>query len=225
MPPLHSSKPGLEFKKVKDTAKPSGPRMSGSPDPTREALLAISNRRRVTAALSQKLQRLKSCAGQPDSLFQDHAKAEKGALSPEKANPIFTGIQPEGPRPLAGSMNDAPLVRAVLVRSIRQSNKSREQIADEMSYLVGRKITERMLNAFTAESKEDNRWHAELDRAFCHVTGSDELLLCRLDRAGLVVITKDDVEILELGRQYLRRKEADAQMARLEASVERRVQT
>jgi hypothetical protein len=182
---------------------------------------SIQKRRRIAAVLSQRLRRLKSLNEETNSRFNQHVTPGEIAVSPEKGDQIFTGI-PEESKPLAGSMNDAALLRAVLVRSIRQSNKSREQIAEEMSYLVGRKITVRMLNAFTAESKEDNRWHAELDRAFCYVTGSDELLRCRADLAGLTLITKEEAEILELGRQYLRRKEAEAEMARLEASVERR---
>ena len=75
-----------------------------------------------------------------------------------------------------GSMNDAALVRQVLTESMRLSNKSRAQIADEMTYLCGRPITERMLNAFTAESREDHRFPSELERAFCKATGADRLL-------------------------------------------------
>jgi hypothetical protein len=117
---------------------------------------------------------------------------------------------------LAGSLNDAALIRSVLTRSIRNSGKSRAQIADEMSFLVGSKITERQLNGFTAESREDYPWKGELDRAFCFVTGDDTLLKCRAELAGYRVITEQEAELLELGREYLRQKRANERVQLLE---------
>jgi hypothetical protein len=117
---------------------------------------------------------------------------------------------------IPGSFNDCFVIRAILVDAIKQSGKTRVAIAEEMTLLVGRQITERMLNAFTAESKEDSRWPAELDRAFCEVTGDARLLACRIEQAGLHVITDDEKYLLELGRQFLIRNQADEQIALLE---------
>ncbi|WP_148210158.1 hypothetical protein [Candidatus Korobacter versatilis] len=122
-------------------------------------------------------------------------------------------------RPVPGSMDDASLVRGILVDAIRKCGKSRPQIADELTELVGRKITERQLNGFTAESREDFRWPSELDRAFCFVTGDDRLLRTRAELAGFRVITVAEYDLLELGRQYLIRKRADAVVSRLEGAL------
>jgi hypothetical protein len=113
-------------------------------------------------------------------------------------------------------MNDAALIRSIVADAIRKSSKSRAQIAEEMTYLVGREITERMLNGFTADSRDDYRWPAELDRAFCEATGDDRLLRCRVELAGYRVISQQEAEILELGRQYLMRQRAADNLAALE---------
>jgi hypothetical protein len=115
-----------------------------------------------------------------------------------------------------GSMNDAALVRTALVESIRKCGKSRDTIAEEMSMLTGTEVTVRRLNAFTAESREDFRWPAELDRAFCAVTGCNDLIRGRIELAGLRLITKAEAELLELGREYIRHKQAHEKMEMLE---------
>ncbi len=118
--------------------------------------------------------------------------------------------------PLPGSMNDELMVRSVLGDAIKRSGKSRPQVAEEMSDLLGLSVTERMLNAFTAESKELHRWPAAWDRAFCHSTCDDRLLICRLQAAGLRAITPQEEKLLDLGRQYLRRKRAEKKISQIE---------
>lgn len=126
----------------------------------------------------------------------------------------FSGVVQQLPLPLnresvlPGSLNDSHVIRATLTEVIRTCGKSRAQIANEMSYLVGREVTERMLNGFTAESREDYRWPAELDRAFCAVTGDTRLLTCRVERHGLHVIDDNDLLLLELGRAVHQRNRA-----------------
>ena len=66
---------------------------------------------------------------------------------------------------LPGSLNDSAMVRAVLIQSIRNCDKSRAQIAEDITFYSGREVTEISLNKFTAESRTDYRWPAELDRA------------------------------------------------------------
>ena len=119
-----------------------------------------------------------------------------------------------------GSMNDAAMIRAVVTEAMKNCGLSRAVIAEEMSRLVGLTITERMLNGFAAESREDHKFPAELQRAFCAVTGDDRLLTCCAEAAGLHVIDEAGWELLELGREYLKQKRATAAIA----SYERRLQ-
>jgi len=112
-------------------------------------------------------------------------------------------------------LNDEALVRRTLVDSIQRSGKSREVIAEELTSLVGRKVTARMIMAFTAESKELHRWPAEWDRAFCQVVGDQSLLVCRVQAAGLKVISPSEYIMLQLGRACMRRARAQSEIDRL----------
>lgn len=96
---------------------------------------------------------------------------------------------------------------------------SRAQIAERMSLLTGTEVTERMLNAFAAESREDHRFPCELERAFCAATGDTRLMVCRAKLAGLNAVSGEDLELLELGREYLRQKRAAENIAGLEAKL------
>jgi hypothetical protein len=113
-------------------------------------------------------------------------------------------------------MDDSALVRGVIAQAIRRCGKSRAQLAEEISFLFGREVTEISLNKFTAESRSDYRWPAELDRAFCEATGDNTLLSCRAELAGYKMINAIDAELLELGREYLKQKRANEKVAALE---------
>ena len=115
-----------------------------------------------------------------------------------------------------GSLNDCGIIREVLADSIKKSGKSRAQIADIMSRLTGTGVTERRLNAYTAESREDMRFPLELMRAFCIATGDFTLLHVIAGMAGLRVVTKTEFDVLQLGHEYLTHKRAAENMALLE---------
>lgn len=118
--------------------------------------------------------------------------------------------------PEPGSFNDEAVVRGLVTEVIRGSQKSREQIAEEMSVLLGERVTARMLNSYTSEAAEKHRWPAHFTRAFCFTTSDWRLLRCIAERAGFHLIDDNDAELLELGRQYLVRKNADEQIATFE---------
>lgn len=128
------------------------------------------------------------------------------------ATPLFRDLSTEIP----GALDDSNTVRGLLVDAIRKSGKSREHIAEAMSFALNREITVRQINAWTAESREDYRFPAEYDRAFCYATGDDRLLRVRAELAGYRVITATEFELLELGRQYLIRQRANEKIAAFE---------
>lgn len=120
---------------------------------------------------------------------------------------------------LPGALNDDLLVRTVVTDSIKRSSLSREQIAERMTAFLGLKVTARMITAFTAESKELHRWPGAWDRAFCAAVEDDTLLKCRAEAAGYRLIRGEEIQLLELGRQYLRRKRATEETELLEARL------
>jgi hypothetical protein len=123
---------------------------------------------------------------------------------------------------MPGSLNDESIVRGIVTDAIRKSAKSREIIAEEMSQLVGARVTVRMLNSYTSGAAEQHRWPAQYTRAFCHVVQDWTLLRCITDLSGFHLISVEELDLLELGRQYLKRKSADEQITLLEAKLHRR---
>jgi hypothetical protein len=115
-----------------------------------------------------------------------------------------------------GSFNDDQLVRTTISASIKTSSLSRDQIADAMTVMLGLRVTAKMLNNYTSETMQPNRFPAAWDRAFCAAVSDNSLLVCRVLKAGLFVISEEEYSLMELGRQYLIRKRADEEAARLE---------
>jgi hypothetical protein len=119
-----------------------------------------------------------------------------------------------------GGLNDEALVREVISEAIKRSGKSREQIAEEMARSLARPVTARMITAFTSETKEQHRWPGAWDRAFCAAVGDTRLLFCRVELAGFHVIDNAELELLSLGREYLRQKRASEKVALLEKRLQ-----
>lgn len=118
-----------------------------------------------------------------------------------------------------GLLNDDLMVRNIITAAIKRCGKSREEIAEQLSMLLGVSVTARMIGSFTAESKELHRWPGAWDRAFCRATGDDTLLRCRAEAAGFKVISGAEIELLELGRSYLKQKRASQALASIEQNL------
>lgn len=103
---------------------------------------------------------------------------------------------------LYGRAGDDVWIRRVLVDEIKRSGKSRAEIASQMSGRLRLKVTERMITAFTAQSKELHRWPAQFDIAFCEVVGSYRLLAQRVKRAGFRMIGPEEERLLQMGEAY-----------------------
>jgi hypothetical protein len=67
------------------------------------------------------------------------------------------------------------LICKLLALSIRKSGLTREQIAGDLSRLVGTRVTVSMLNDYSAASKKNTRFPLAFIHAFCEVTGDDRL--------------------------------------------------
>lgn len=121
--------------------------------------------------------------------------------------------------PAAGALNDDRLIRATISSTIRACTRSRDQIADAMSLLLDTRVTAKMLNSYSSEAMQPNRFPAAWVRAFCKATGDDALLRCCATAAGLVFIEEEEKALLELGREYLRQKRAAEKVKELESKL------
>src|SRR5262245_20254476 len=110
---------------------------------------------------------MRGLPAQPDRLICEAEQSaffcgQKGMSKlPENPDSQARGNRLSYSEPLPGSLDVDNQLRAVLTDSInRCKRKSREQIAEEMSYLLGREVTAAMLDAYTARSKREHRWPA-----------------------------------------------------------------
>ncbi len=108
---------------------------------------------------------------------------------------------------------DAIEIRRLLTLLIRSSVKSREQIAEELSHLLGTTVTRRALDSYTSESAEQHRWPAQYDIALCEVLGDYSLLHERVERAGFKMIGPEEQELLRIGRAYRAKIDAEKILA------------
>lgn len=120
---------------------------------------------------------------------------------------------------LPGSCDDDALVRGLITDGIKKSQKSREQIAEDMSALTGQRVTLRILNAFTAEAAERHRFPIAWARAFCVAVNDWLLLKFIAERAGCELIDSKESQVLEIGRAYLARRKADSRIGDLERQL------
>jgi hypothetical protein len=97
-------------------------------------------------------------------------------------------------------------IRAIITDSLRQSPKSRHQVAARMSELLGREITKAQLDAFSAESKENHRFPLEYLPAFVEATGDRSLIRFIAEKCMGYYIENADALHLELGRIHEQEK-------------------
>ena len=88
-------------------------------------------------------------------------------------------------------------VRRLVCESVKKCPSSRAVIAARMSDLLGVHITDHMLNAWTAESKDGYRFPLEYAPAFCYVSGDYRLLKIGPTMLGLKVLENKDIVWME----------------------------
>lgn len=105
-------------------------------------------------------------------------------------------------------------VKWALSQDVKAARWSRLQIADGLSLLVNRQVTEAMLDAMMAESKE-HRFPAEWIPAWCRITGSRRLLDLLCSAAGYWLADRTEHELAELAKIQLQRSKAAARIDEL----------
>ena len=123
--------------------------------------------------------------------------------------------------PSPGSLNCEFEIRAEMVRAIKQSRLSREEIAERMSELIGRTISKEMLDAWTAESKRLHRPPAEFLPAFCVATGSDGPIRVQARKIKGDLADSDTTTLAGIGKAYLQEEEAKVRKVELMRRVRR----
>lgn len=112
-------------------------------------------------------------------------------------------------------------VREIISEALKNMDRKRWEVAGQMSELCGSEITESMLNAWTAESKEGHRFPLEFVPAFCEVTGDYQLIEMAAYACGCMVAKSEEIYLLELGRV----KQAQRNLSRKESELRQGYET
>lgn len=91
-------------------------------------------------------------------------------------------------------------IKDAISEAIKNCGLKRYEIAGRMSEYLGMEITESMLNAYTAESKEGYRMPAEYFPIFCKITKDYTMLDILVSASGGRMVKSDEIYLLELGR-------------------------
>ena len=133
-------------------------------------------------------------------------KRRKTDSSDEKQINLFDAIEEINPRKFSQEdfqTETRPLglrIKDAIAEAIKGSGLKRYAIAGQMSEMLGAEITESMLNAYTAESKEGYRMPAEYIPAFCKIVKDYMVLDVLVAASGCRMIKSEDAYYLEMGR-------------------------
>jgi hypothetical protein len=106
--------------------------------------------------------------------------------------------RPSIPQP--GTLHVQNTIKALLSRALKETSRSRYEVAARMSELLGQEITKAMLDAWTAESKEYHRFPAEFIPAFCEAAGNRDLLTFLAEKTGAFCLPGPDALRAEVKR-------------------------
>lgn len=114
----------------------------------------------------------------------------------EKAGSLACGIE------IAATMGEA------LLRVRETKGITRKQVAERMSYLLGEKFTETMLNAYAATSKDAHEPSLRRSIAFDAAVEEDVLIGIHARKlGGRRIITAEEAAYIELGRIHQEEKQ------------------
>jgi len=110
-------------------------------------------------------------------------------------------------------------IRSAINQAITKSHLSREEIAAEMTYLVGEQITANNLNQWTASSRTGWRFPLAYVAAFMAVTGTTTLLEIPATQHGCQVVKGRQIIEQQLGHLDVQESKLSAQRAALIAEL------
>jgi hypothetical protein len=121
----------------------------------------------------------------------------------------------DNPEPEPGSLNIAPQLSAALSKAIAKSDKSRWQIAADMSELTGKDVTKTMLDAWTSEAHDQHRFPAEYLPAFSISTRNFDALKLLGRLSSCEVLESKEAVYAEIARIEKQKEELDRRVSQL----------
>lgn len=107
---------------------------------------------------------------------------------------------------------------AAVKKAIKEAPKSRESVADEMSFLTGAEITVHMINSWVSES-HPHRLPAEFLPALCEATNCDEPIRIMTEARGMFSLAGPDALRSELQKKVEAKREIEREIRQGEALI------
>jgi hypothetical protein len=102
-----------------------------------------------------------------------------------------------------------PELKEALVQDLKSSRWSREQVADRLTALLGREITQFIIDGWTSQTKDNYRFPAEYLAAWVQATGEYGALHLVVESCGARVVVPELVERRLVKVEAERRRLAD----------------
>jgi len=112
----------------------------------------------------------------------------------------------------AGSFRRTYAVIEALKTTLKQSSLSREQIADEMSRLLGEEVSKNHIANWAAESKNGWRMPLEWAAAFSVITGDYSVIKAVFEGSGINILNDSEMAFYEIGKAIEEKRESDARL-------------
>ncbi|MCF8042422.1 MAG: hypothetical protein K9K65_13165 [Desulfarculaceae bacterium] len=129
--------------------------------------------------------------------------ARRRPIDPLKSDLFSCSEVPRPPDPTPGSLNFGLELRSTLSRVLKESPRSRYEVAARMSELTGAEISKHQLDAWTAESREGWRFPLECGAAFEEATDTFALTELLARKRGCKVLVREEALRAELGKLEL----------------------
>lgn len=112
----------------------------------------------------------------------------------------------------AGSFRRKEAVQEALCQALKRSMMSREEVADELSRLVGEKITVNHIANWTAESKNGWRLPLEYAAALTQILNDTGIIKAALGGSGINILDDKEMALYEIGKAIEDKRENDAKL-------------
>jgi len=112
----------------------------------------------------------------------------------------------------AGSFRRTEAVQEAVRMALKGCLLSREEIADEMSRLLGEEVSKNHIANWAAESKNGWRMPLEYAAAFSVITNNNEVTKAAFEGSGINVLDDSEMTFYEIGKAVEEKRESDARL-------------
>jgi hypothetical protein len=112
----------------------------------------------------------------------------------------------------AGSFRRTEAVQEAVKKALKNCLLSREQIADEMTRLLGEKVSVNHIANWVAESKNGWRMPLEYTAAFSAITNDIGVIKAAFERSGINILDDNEMAFYEIGKAIEEKRESDARL-------------